>query len=413
VVTGLRASGRSPLAGREAHRARGILVVAEVVLAVVLVTGAGLLLNSLWRLEQAPLGFRAEGALTARLSLPRSLSADAPALRRFATDLEERLGALPGVVAAGLGQRLPLSGSGISAGLRVEGRESASNDQLDVAWRLVTPKWFEALGVPVLRGRAFDARDTTAAEPVVVVNATLARRVFGAEEPLGRRIGTGLDGPSSTWATVVGVVADTPQESVAKDVRPEMYRPLFQDYRMGPSSLTATLRSSGETSPLSSVLPRAIAALRPDVAVTDVQLLTTVARDSIATPRAASRVLALFAGLALFLAALGLYGVVSCLVGERTHEMGVRLALGARPSSLVSLVLGRSLALAGVGLALGLGAALALSRLLDGLLFGVSPRDPLTLAGVAAVLLVATMAAAWLPARRASRLDPACVLRAD
>ncbi|HEY5907439.1 MAG TPA: FtsX-like permease family protein, partial [Vicinamibacteria bacterium] len=281
------------------------------------------------------------------------------------------------------------------------------------AWRLVSPTWFEALGIPVLKGRAFDARDTSAAERVAVVNVTLARRAFGDEDPIGRRIGTGLDGPSGTWATVVGVVADTPQENVTKDVKPEMYRPLTQDYRMGPTSLSVALRSSGETDALASVLPRVIAELRRDVAVTEVQPLLALARESIATPRAASRVLALFGGLALFLAALGLYGVVSCLVGERTHEMGVRLALGARPVSLVSLVLGRSLYLAGLGLALGIGAALALSRLLQGLLFGVGPRDPLTLAGVAAVLLLATTAAAWLPARRAGRLDPAEVLRAD
>ncbi|HEY6549369.1 MAG TPA: ADOP family duplicated permease, partial [Vicinamibacteria bacterium] len=322
VVTGLRASGRSPLAGREAHRARGILVVAEVAMAVVLVTGAGLLLNSLWRLERAPLGFRAEGVLTARLSLPRSLSGDAAALRLFATSVEERLSALPGVVSAGLGQRLPLSGRGMSAGLRIEGQDKAPNDQLDTAWRLVSPTWFEALGVPVLKGRAFDARDTSAADRVAVVNVTLARRAFGTEEPIGRRIGTGLDGPSGTWATVVGVVADTPQENVTKDVKPEMYRPLLQDYRMGPASLSVALRSSGETRALASVLPKVIAELRRDVAVTEVQPLLTLARESIATPRAASRVLALFGGLALFLAALGLYGVVSCLVGERTHEMG-------------------------------------------------------------------------------------------
>jgi ABC-type lipoprotein release transport system permease subunit len=182
---------------------------------------------------------------------------------------------------------------------------------------------------------------------------------------------------------------------------------------MGPSSLVAVVRGPGDPSALAAALPRAVADLRRDVAVTEVRPLTSVARDGVATPRAASRALTLFAGLALFLAALGLYGVVSCLVGERTHEMGVRLALGARPSSLVSLVLGRSLALAGIGLALGLGMALALARLLEGLLFGVGPRDPLTLALVAVVLLAATTAAAWAPARRAARLDPAAVLRAD
>jgi predicted permease len=412
AVAGLRSSGRAPLAGPEAHRARGALVVAEVALAVVLVSGAALLLNSVWRLERAPLGFRAEGATSARLNLPRTLSDDAPALRRFAASLEARLRALPGVTTAGLGQRLPLSGQGASAGLRVFGHEQTPNEQVDTIWRLVTPTWFSALGLPVLKGRPFDDRDATGTERVAVVNASLARRIFGDQDPIGRRVGTGLDGPPGTWVTVVGVVADTPQERVGSDVKPELYRPLAQDVRMGPSSLVAVVRGPGDPSALAAALPRAVADLRRDVAVTEVRPLTSVARDGVATPRAASRALTLFAGLALFLAALGLYGVVSCLVGERTHEMGVRLALGARPSSLVSLVLGRSLALAGIGLALGLGMALALARLLEGLLFGVGPRDPLTLALVAVVLLAATTAAAWAPARRAARLDPAAVLRA-
>jgi len=414
ALAGLRSAGRAPLAGREAHRARGFLVVAEVAVAVVLVSGAGLLLNSLWRLQRAPLGFEPEGALSARLNLPRGLSRDPVALRGVIVSLEDRLRGLPGVTAAGVGQALPLSGRRTSAGLRVEGREIEPNAALDATWRVVTPAWFQALGTPLLRGRGFDDRDRAGAPPVALVNATLARLVFGDEDPLGRRVGTGLDGPAGTWVTIVGVVADTPQESAATAVRPEMYRPLAQDVRMGPTSLNIVLRTAtADPEALGPALQREVALVRSDLAVSDVKLLASLARDSIAAPRAASGVLGVFAGLAVFLAALGLYGVVSCLVGERVHEMGVRLALGARPSSLVSLVVGRSLALAGAGLAVGLVASLALSRLLQGLLFGIGPRAPLTLAAVVAVLLLATGVAAWAPARRAGRLDPATVLRAD
>jgi ABC-type antimicrobial peptide transport system permease subunit len=213
--------------------------------------------------------------------------------------------------------------------------------------------------------------------------------------------------------TIVGVVADTPQESVAKATRLEMYRPLAQDVRMGPSALALVLRAVGDPLRLAPALRREVASVRSDIAVSDVVPLAALARDMVAAPRAASGVLLLFAALALFLAALGLYGVVACLVGESTRELGVRLALGASPASLVWLVLRRCLALAGLGLAGGLGGALAAGRLLEGLLFGVSARDPVTLAGVTLVLLLAAAAAGYGPARRAGRLDPASVLRAD
>lgn len=413
ALSGLRSSGRTPTAGPGARRARALIVVAEVALAVVLVNAAGLLLGTLSRLQQAPLGFEAAGALTARLDLPRTLSQDTRALRVFAAALEERLRAVPGVTAAAVGQALPLSGLRTSAGLRVEGREAAPNDSLDTCWRLVSTAWHRALEVPVLRGRGFDARDARDAPAAALVNATLATQVFGDEDPIGRRIATGLDGPPGAWVTIVGVVADTPQESVARATRPEMYRPLAQDVRMGPAGLSVVLRASGDPASLAPALRREVAATRSDVAVSRVAPLALLARDSVAAPRAASRVMLLFAGLALLLAALGLYGVVSCLVGESARELGVRLALGAEPRSLVALVLRRSLSLAGLGLAIGLAAALALGRLLEGLLFGVSPRDPVTFAFVALVLLLAASAAAYGPARRASRLDPARVLRAD
>ena len=413
ALSGLRASGRTPMAGPGAHRARRWIVVAEVAVAVVLVNAAALLLGTLERLQRAPLGFEAHGAVTARLDFPRALSRDRVALRGFASSLEERLRALPGVTAAAAGQALPLTGLRTSAGLRVEGRDIEPNASLDTCWRLVSPAWHGALGIQLLRGRGFEPGDAPAAPAVALVNATLARQVFGDEDPIGRRIATGLDGPAGTWVTIVGVVADTPQENVARATRPELYRPLAQDVRMGPSGLSLVVRASGDPMSLAQALRREVAALRSDVAVSHVAPLAVLARDMAAVPRAASRVLLLFAGLALLLAALGLYGVVSCLVGETTRELGLRMALGAEPRSLVSLVLRRSLALAGLGLAFGLAAALALGRLVEGLLFGISPRDPLTLAVVALVLLSAAAAAACGPARRASRLDPARVLRAD
>ena len=320
---------------------------------------------------------------------------------------------LPGVAAAAAGQALPLTGLRTSAGLRVEGREVAPNESLDTCWRLVSPAWHAALGVPLLRGRGFEPGDTHAAPAVALVNATLARQVFADADPIGRRIATGLDGPPGAWVTIVGVVADTPQENVAKATRPEMYRPLAQDVRMNPSGLSLVVRASGDPDvPDPGPAPRDRGRSQRRRGVS-----RRAARRS--RPRHAGRAegggarAAALRGLALLLAALGLYGVVSCLVGESTRELGVRLALGAEPRSLVALVLRRSLALAGLGLAIGLAAALALGRLVAGLLFGISPRDPLTLGLVALVLLSAAAAAAFGPARRAGRLDPARVLRAD
>ena len=413
ALAGLRASGRTPLASPGAARLRGLIVIGEVALAVVLVNAAGLLLGTLLRLQRAPLGFEAGGALTARLDFPMAMRRDQDALRRFAQALEERLRAEPGVTAAAVGQALPLTGSRTSAGLRVEGREAAPNERLDTCWRLVSRGWHDALGVPLLRGRGFEAGDTRDAPAVALVNATLVRLVFGSEDPIGRRIATGLDGPEGSWVTIIGVVGDTPQENVAKAAQPELYRPLAQDVRMGPSGLALVVRAAGDPLRLGPTLRRKVAAVRSDVGVSQVRPLAGVARETLAGPRAASRVLLLFGALALFLAALGLYGVVACVVGELTRELGVRLALGARPAALVAFVLRRALGLALAGLVLGVALALAAGRLLEGALYGVTPRDPATLAGVALVLLFAAAAAGYGPARRASRLDPARVLRAD
>jgi putative ABC transport system permease protein len=413
ALASLRGAGRSPSVPPSAHRARGALVVAEVALAVVLVAGAGLLAESVRRLYEAPLGFQPEGVLTARVSLPRGPGSDLAAARLFFPEVERRLGALPGVKSAGFGQALPLTGRRVSASLRVEGRPNSREDIPDACWRVVTPAYLPALGVSLLRGRSFDAHDDTKAPAVALVNATLARKAWPEQDPVGKRIGTGLDGDEDSWVTVVGVVADMPQENVATPARPEMYRPLAQDQRFGAAALSAAVRTTGDPMALASALGRTVGEVRSDVSVSDVKPLTRLRADSMAGPRAAAQVLGLTSLLALFLAALGLYGVLSCVVGERRHELGVRLSLGARPGTLVALVLRRSAGLAGAGLALGLAGALASSRLLEGWLFGVKPHDPWTLGAVAVVLMATALLAGYGPARRASRLDPAVVLRSE
>jgi predicted permease len=413
ALSTVRSAGRAPSAPPSAHRTRGAFVVAEVALAAVLVSGAGLLAGSLQRLYAAPLGFEPEGVLTARVSLPRGTGSDLAAARLFFAEAERGLAALPGVERVGFGQALPLTGRRVSASVRVEGRPDAEQAIPDTCWRVVTPSYLPALGVGLVRGRGFDAHDDTSGPAVALVNATLARRAWPDQDPIGKRIGTGLDGEEGTWVTVVGVVADTPQENVTTAARPEMYRPLAQDQKFGAGVLSAAVRTSGKPMALATPLDRALGEVRSDVTVSDVKPLERLRADAVAGPRAAAQVLGLTSLLALFLAALGLYGVLSCVVGERRHELGVRLSLGARPGTLVALVMKESTLLAGTGLALGLASAAASSRLLEVWLFGVSPHDPWTMAAAAAVLMLTALLAGYAPARRASRLDPAAVLRSE
>jgi putative ABC transport system permease protein len=413
ALSTMRSAGRAPSAPPSAHRTRGAFVVAEIALAALLVSGAGLLAGSLRRLYAAPLGFEPEGVLTARVSLPRGTGSDLAAARLFFAEAERRLAVLPGVEGAGFGQALPLTGRRVSASLRVEGRPDAEKAIPAACWRVVTPSYLSVLGVGVVRGRGFDAHDDTTGPAVALVNAALAQRAWPDQDPIGKRLATDLDGEGGAWVTVVGVVADTPQESVTTAARPEMYRPLAQDQKFGAGVLSAAVRTSGKPIALAAPLERALAEVRSDVTVSDVKPLERLRADAVAGPRAAAQVLGLTSLLALFLAALGLYGVLSCVVGERRHELGVRLSLGARPGTLVALVVKQSAVLAGTGLALGLAGAVASSRLLEGWLFGVSPHDPWTMAAAAAVLMLTALLAGYAPARRASRLDPAALLRSE
>ncbi|HET7294025.1 MAG TPA: ABC transporter permease [Vicinamibacteria bacterium] len=403
--------GRGETSGPRRHRLQGILVATELALAVVLVTAAGLLLKSLWRLENSATGVESARVVTLRASLPAARTLPEPQRKAFFDAVIERLEAVPGVEAAGAVQTLPFAGRGISAGLRVEGRTFDVADVVDTCWRAVTPGYFRALGIPVVRGHGFEPGDGASAPRVALINARLARLLWPDSDPIGQRIGTGMDGDDDAYATVVGVVGDAPQEGVAAEIRPEMYRPLAQPTRFAAESMSVAVRIRGAASlPLAS-LREAVRAVNRQAPVTDMKRLEDLRRATTARQRGAGAAIGVFGALALVLAAVGLYGTLAFVVGERSREFGVRLALGARPAEVVRQVLARALRLVGAGLLAGLGVAIGFGRVLAGLLHGVAPQDAPTLAGVVVVLGLVALLSGYLPARRAARVDPALALR--
>jgi predicted permease len=380
----------------------------------VLVAGAAALASTLARLQASPLGFDPGGVAGAELAPPGLTTLPVAERRAFYLRALERLATLPGLEAAGLATRLPLTGSGASAGLRVEGRTFAPGAQPDAVWRAVSIDYHRTLRIPLRAGRLFDDRDGAEGPPVAVVNETLARTAFPGLDAVGRRIGTGLDGDGAP-VTIVGVVADVPQEALGTPARPELHRPLAQPSSASLDSLQLVFRAETGRDPLA-LAPSVRAALRElasDAPLGSIAALDELGKRSLARERLAGGALAAAALVARALASVGLFGLLAGLVAERSPELGVRLALGATPGGLVRLVLASGLRLVAVGLAAGVVATAALSRTAAGLLHGAQPADPPLLAAVAAVLLAVGAAAGAIPARRAARLDPAEVLRRD
>jgi predicted permease len=409
--TSLRDGGRSS-GSRFGSRTAAVLVGAQLALALALVTGSGLMLRTLWTLSHRDLGIEPERVLAIDVLLPDARSRGRAAAAIDIHRMAERLALVPGVSAAAAVQTLPLAGRGPSAGIRVEGRTFPPNGAPDVVWKTVTPDYFLAVGARLRRGRAFTSADREGSPPVAVINERLARLLWPDRDPLGMKIGTGLDGNGAP-VTIVGIVGDTPQEGIGAEVLPEMYRPLAQPARFGVESMSLVVRTDGDPLRLAAAAKQAIREIHPRAPVPAIRPLAVVADAGVSRERTAARALATFGGLALVLSAVGLYGVMARLVGDRTRELGVRLALGAAPRSVRWLVLRRTAALAAAGLAAGMVSSLLLSRQLASLLHGVSPADPLVLAAAAVVLFGTALLASYLPARRASRIDPLIVMKSE
>ena len=401
----LKEGGRSAQ-GLGRSRLRGALVVSEVALTLVLLVGAGLLVKSFRQLLAVESGLDPHGVLTMDVSLPRAKYAERQQITSFYERLVEQAASLPGVEAAGAVSVLPLAGNDNSNFVQIEGRPPLPPGQaLRAGRRNVSADYFRALGIRVKRGRAFSASDSNGAPPVVVINEAMARSFFAGEDPVGKRIRTGDRSP---WVEVVGVVGDVRHRGLDVDTRPEMFFP----HPQAPSrQMTLAVRASGDPLALAGPLRERVRELDRDQPVGNVKTMETWVAESVASRRFSVLLLGVFACVAAGLAALGLYGVVSYSVAQRTHEIGLRVALGARPRDVLRLVIRQGMILTLLGTAVGLLAALALTRVMSGLLFGVGATDAATFVTVPLLLVAVALLACYLPARRATKVDPMVALR--
>ena len=402
----LKEGGRQTSSG--SHRLRGSLVVVEVALSLVLLVGAGLLVRSFLALMKTDAGFNPDSLLTMSLILPRAKYPEEPQRTAFYSDLVNRVKAIPGVQSAALVNYLPLGGSNSSDAFLVEGfPEPPPGQEVDGRYRVCSPDYFQTMGITVLKGRAFNDQDKAGAPPVVIVNETLAQRYWPNEDPIGKRIR--FYGPidRAPWMQVVGVIGDVKHE-LNIPVTPEYYLPHAQDTW---SSMVLVTKTAGDPAAMAGVIRQQVWAIDKDQPVFDVRTMHEVRSISVAVYSFSSVTLGIFAGVALLLAAIGIYGVMAFAVTQRTHEIGVRMALGAKSRDVLRLVVVNGMKLALVGVAIGLAGAWALSRFMKTLLFGVPPTDVLTFSLVSVVLLFAALLACWVPARRATKVDPLIALR--
>ncbi len=405
-LEGTRAGGGT----RERHRLSGVLVAGQIAVSTVLVIAAGLLVRSLGRLLEVDPGFRAGSVVVATVAPPAFRYPEAPDRVRFYDALLERLASLPGAATVAVGSGVPFGGDAYGSVFLIEGRPdpSATGDWPQADARLtVSADYFRALGIPVLAGRPFTAADRAEAPGVAVVSAALAHRYWPGQDPIGQRLRLVFD---PDWRTVVGVVGDVKWSELSDQDGPALYVPLDQ----GPTGpMRVVVRAAGAPAAVAGRLRDVVTSVDPDTPVSDVRTGERLLSDALAQPRSATGLLAVFAALALALGAVGTYGVTAYAVSRRMREYGIRLALGAPRKRLLWLVLRRGALLAAVGIGLGLVGALAATRLLSGVLFGVSPLDPLTFAAVPLLLAAAVLAASWLPARQALRADPVRVLGSE
>jgi predicted permease len=416
VQSMLREGGRG-VAGIGRQRVRRVLVVAEVAIALVLLVGAGLMTRSFVRLLSVDPGYRVDHVLTVPMSLPNSRYAGDERVIGFYRELSRRVGALAGVTSVGGVAGVPLLDQRGDLGINIEGRPVAPGEARRRAdWQVVTPGYFKAIGMRLVRGRGIEERDLENTPGVVVINEALARKYWQNDDPIGKRFTLGgKAGPGTV--TIVGIVADVRQSSLATTPIGEMYLAHTQFRFWGGGgilrSLSLVLRTTGDPTALTRAVRAEVAALDAQLPLGQFRTMEEVRGESVSQPRFLMFLFSAFSIVALSIAVIGIYGVIAYGVAQRRKEIGIRVALGARPSSVATMVVRQGMALAAVGIVAGLALALALTRFLSSFLFSVTATDPVTLGGVAVALGLAALAASYIPARRATRTDPVEVLRAD
>lgn len=402
----LKEGGRGGSGGVGTHRARSTLVVVETALALILLVGTGLMLKSFWRVLQAGWGFNPEGVLTASVSAPDSKYREPAQRRAFIEAVVRNVEAIPGVESAA--SALPLLG-GWQSGFMIEGKPEPPAGQMPSAdVKRISPGYFRAMGIRLLQGRGFGEQDHADAPRVCMIDELFVQAQFPNEDPIGQKVKFGRD-PDSPWMEIIGVVNHVKHYGVDQDSRVELYLPAKQDPR---SSFSLIVRTSGDPSSLTTAVRQAVAAVDPDVPTYQTRTMESIVDDSTAPRRLTAILISVFGALALVLAAVGIYGVMSYAVTQRTHEMGIRMALGAQRNDILRMVIGNGMLLAVIGLVIGFVTAFfGLAPLVASVLFQVTATDPPTYAASPLVLLLVALLACWIPARRATRVDPMIALR--
>jgi predicted permease len=402
--------GRSFAGGRATKRARSALVVAEVTLSLILLVGAGLMIRSLTAVIQRDPGVRVDNMLMLSIRLPGERYPEKELVDRFFLDVTERIGELQGVESATSLLSLPLGASTFNlfrAHLEEGQPEPPAGPEYAAQWNAVMPGYFRTMGIPVLQGRAFTDRDTIDSEPVMIISQSFANEMFPDRDPIGIRVRSWRD--ENLLRTVVGVVGDVRQQGMGSDYNNFVYVPRLQQAGLTPQAIV--VHTTAEPLGLVSAIRGVIWNEDPDLPISNIQTMQQAASDSLAGEKMIARLMAVFAFVALVLAAVGLYGLISYSVTQRTREIGLRMALGADSGSVLSSVIWQALTLALIGMVIGLGASFALSRVVASLLYDISPVDPITYVAVALVLLAVAVAASLVPAFRATRVDPVAALR--
>ncbi|HXS96951.1 MAG TPA: ABC transporter permease [Candidatus Limnocylindrales bacterium] len=408
--TSLKSGGRSGQSegglGVGKQRLRGLLVVAEFALSLVLLIGAGLLIRSFVRLEKVPPGFNPQGVLSMQVSATGPKYAKPTDRNNFMEEIHRRIAALPGVQAVGMVSSLPLTGSVGWGGIKVEGYQPPPGQELQVDIRTASDDYFRAMEIPIVDGRAFSDRDTLDGPQVAIIDAKFARRFWPQESPVGKHVWFDPKKPM----TIVGVAGVVKQYGLETDGKVAVYFPMRQ---AGDSAAFLVAKTEGEPASLSRAIVGQVHAVDSDAVVYNIRTMDQRVHDSLARQRFASIMLTAFAGFALLLAAIGIYGVMSYLVAQGTHDIGLRVALGARAADIIAMVVRQGMELAAAGIGIGIAAGLALTRVMASLLFGVSPTDAVTFTAVAGILAFVGLAATVIPARRATRVDPIVALREE